>query len=37
VDLGRLVVELRVAPSRPLAFLTVRLVQTGAGVTVRER
>ncbi|HEU0054893.1 MAG TPA: hypothetical protein VFQ39_17025, partial [Longimicrobium sp.] len=37
VDQGRFVVELRVAPSRPLAFLTVRLVQTGAGVTVQER
>jgi phage tail sheath protein FI len=36
VDNGRFVVELRVAPSRPLAFLTVRLVQTGAGVTVQE-
>jgi hypothetical protein len=36
VDLGRLVVELRIAPSRPMAFLTVRLVQTGAGVTVQE-
>ncbi|MGH6831378.1 MAG: hypothetical protein ACREDG_09540, partial [Methylocella sp.] len=28
LDLGRFIVELRVAPSRPLAFLTVRLVQT---------
>ncbi len=28
-ELGRFVVELRVAPSRPLAFLTVRLVQAG--------
>jgi hypothetical protein len=36
VDQGRLVAELRVAPSSPLAFLTVRLVQTSAGVTVRE-
>ena len=36
VDGGRLVVELRVAPSRPLAFLTVRLVQAGAGITVQE-
>ena len=26
---GRLIVELKVAPSRPLAFLTVRLVRTG--------
>ena len=31
LDEGRLIVELRVAPSQPLAFLTVRLVQTGAG------
>jgi hypothetical protein len=36
VEQGRFVVELRVAPSRPLAFLTVRLVQTGAGLTVQE-
>jgi phage tail sheath protein FI len=36
VEQGRLVVELRIAPSRPLAFLTVRLVQTGAGMTVQE-
>ena len=34
VEQGRLVVELRVAPSRPLHFLTVRLVQTGGGLTV---
>lgn len=34
VDAGRLIVELRVAPSRPLAFLTVRLVRAGDG-TVR--
>ncbi len=31
LDDGRLIVELRVAPSQPLAFLTVRLVQTGTG------
>jgi hypothetical protein len=31
VDQGRLIVELQVAPSRPLAFLTVRLLRTGAG------
>jgi hypothetical protein len=36
VDQGRLIVELRVAPSRPMAFLTVRLVQAGAGITVQE-
>jgi hypothetical protein len=37
VDRGRLLVELRVAPSQPLAFLTVRLVQLdGAGLTVVE-
>ena len=29
IDRGRLIVELRVAPSLPLTFLTVRLVQTG--------
>jgi hypothetical protein len=29
VDRGRLIVELRFAPSRPLAFLTVRLVEGG--------
>jgi hypothetical protein len=28
-DSGRLIVQLKVAPSRPLAFLTIRLVQTG--------
>jgi hypothetical protein len=34
-DQGRLVVDLRVAPSRPLAFLTVRLVHTlGRGLVV---
>ncbi len=31
VDDGRLIVELQVAPSRPLTFLTVRLVRTGEG------
>jgi hypothetical protein len=36
VEQGRFVVELRVAPSRPLHFLTVRLVQTGAGLAVME-
>jgi hypothetical protein len=34
VEAGRLIVELRVAPSRPLAFLTIRLVRAGDG-TVR--
>ena len=29
LELGRFIVELRVAPSRPLAFLRVRLIQTG--------
>jgi hypothetical protein len=29
IDLGRFIVELRVAPSHPLMFLTVRLVQEG--------
>ena len=27
IEQGRFIIELRVAPSRPLAFLTVRLVQ----------
>jgi hypothetical protein len=37
VDAGRFVVELRVAPSKPLAFLTVRLIQTqGAGPAFQE-
>jgi hypothetical protein len=37
VDRGRLVVELRIAPSRPLTFLTVRLVQLdGAGLLAVE-
>jgi hypothetical protein len=31
VEGGRLVVELRIAPARPLAFVTVRLVGTGNG------
>jgi hypothetical protein len=35
-DAGRLVVELRVAPSLPLAFLAVRLAQSGARLTVTE-
>ena len=36
VDDGRFIVELRVAPSRPLAFLTVRLVQAGGSLSVSE-
>lgn len=36
VDAGRFVVELRVAPSRPLAFLRVRLVQSGPGKLTLE-
>ncbi|MCB9434493.1 MAG: phage tail sheath family protein [Ardenticatenaceae bacterium] len=37
VDQGRFIVELRVAPSQPLAYITVRLVQTErAGLTVTE-
>ena len=32
LDAGRFILELRVAPARPLAFLTVRLVQTGPDV-----
>lgn len=36
VDQGRLVVELRVAPSQPLTFLTIRLVQTGERASALE-
>jgi hypothetical protein len=31
IEAGRLIVELKVAPSRPLVFLTVRLVRTAEG------
>lgn len=34
MDQGRFIVELRVAPSRPLVFITLRLVQTGERVRV---
>ncbi len=36
VDLGRFIVELRVAPARPLTFLTVRLVRTGDRTLVTQ-
>jgi hypothetical protein len=36
IDAGRFIVELRVAPSRPMTFLTVRLVQTSDRATVTE-
>jgi hypothetical protein len=36
VDAGRFVVELRVAPSVPMSFLTVRLVQSGDRTLVAE-
>jgi hypothetical protein len=36
VDEGRLIAELRVAPSRPLSFLTVRLLQLGDASVVQE-
>jgi phage tail sheath protein FI len=36
-DQGRFIVELRLAPSQPLAFITVRLVQTGhQGLRIQE-
>ena len=36
-DLGRLVVELHVAPAQPLRFLQVRLIQAGPeGLVVQE-
>ena len=37
VDAGRLIVELQVAPSVPLEFLTVRLVRSGDRLTVEVR
>lgn len=36
LEAGRCIVELRYAPSRPMAFLTVRLVQKGSGALVAE-
>ena len=36
VELGRFIVELRVAPSRPMTFMTIRLVQTGEQGFVTE-
>jgi phage tail sheath protein FI len=36
IDLGRFAVELRVAPSLPMSFLTVLLVQAGDGLQVIE-
>jgi hypothetical protein len=36
VDQGRFIVELKVAPSLPMTFLTIRLVQTGDKATVTE-
>lgn len=34
MDSGRFIVELRVAPSTPMAFITVRLIQSGSGSPV---
>ncbi len=36
MEQGRFIVELRVAPSLPMRFLTVRLVQSGEGSTAAE-
>jgi phage tail sheath protein FI len=36
VEQGRFIVELRVAPSLPLNFLTIRLIQNGDRTSVRE-
>jgi hypothetical protein len=36
IERGRFVIELRVAPSQPLAFLTVRLVQSGGELVLAE-
>ncbi|HEX6660518.1 MAG TPA: phage tail sheath C-terminal domain-containing protein [Sphingomicrobium sp.] len=35
-DAGRLIIELAVAPAEPMAFLTLRLVRRGDGMTVVE-
>ena len=36
-DLGRLVIELQVAPAQPLRFIIVRIIQAGPeGLVVRE-
>jgi len=35
-DAGRFLAEIRVAPSRPLSFLTVRLVQRGESTVAQE-
>jgi phage tail sheath protein FI len=36
VEQGRFIVEIRVAPSLPLEFLTVRLLQSGGDLTLSE-
>jgi hypothetical protein len=36
MDNGRFIAELRIAPSRPLSFLTIRLVQRGEASTAEE-
>lgn len=36
MDAGRFVVDIKVAPSLPMTFLTIRLVQTGSGAIVTE-
>jgi phage tail sheath protein FI len=35
-DAGRFLAEIRVAPSQPLSFLTVRLVQRGESTVAQE-
>lgn len=37
MDEGRFIVELKVAPSLPMTFLTIRLVQTGDRLSAEER
>ena len=36
IDSGRFIVDIKIAPSLPMTFLTVRLVQTGDGTAVVE-
>jgi phage tail sheath protein FI len=36
IDAGRLIAEIRIAPSRPLSFLTIRLLQAGDATVLQE-
>jgi phage tail sheath protein FI len=36
IDAGRLLAEIKIAPSRPLSFLTIRLLQRGEATIAQE-